>query len=160
MAYAERTDVSTDRSIAEIRATLRRYHAAEMMHVEGERTAAVLFTMKDRRVMFRLAMPDPKDRAFTHTPGKGQARSAQQAYAAWEQACRARWRSLALVIKAKLEAVEAGITEFETEFLGNIVVPGTEGMVMADIAREKLALAYRDGAMPPLLPDYTKGERP
>lgn len=39
----------------------------------------------------------------------------------WEQACRQAWRALALVIKAKLEAVDAGIVTFEEEFMAQIV---------------------------------------
>ena len=41
----------------------------------------------------------------------------------YDQACRQRWRALLLVIKAKLEAVTAGISTIETEFLANIVLP-------------------------------------
>lgn len=63
---------------------------------------------------------------------------------------RQRWRALALVIKAKLEAVEAGITEFEEEFLAHIVLPngGTVGQFMLP----QVATAYETGQMPPLLP--------
>ena len=39
------------------------------------------------------------------------------AHGRWEQACRQRWRALALVIKAKLEAIDAEISTFEEEFL-------------------------------------------
>ncbi|HEV8474571.1 MAG TPA: hypothetical protein VGR82_17470, partial [Methylomirabilota bacterium] len=41
------------------------------------------------------------------------------------QGDRQRWRALLLVVKAKLEAVRAGIAVFEQEFLGFIVVPDT-----------------------------------
>jgi hypothetical protein len=42
-----------------------------------------------------------------------------------EQLDRQRWRALLLVVKAKLEAVHAGLAVFEQEFLGFIVVPST-----------------------------------
>jgi hypothetical protein len=51
--YAEDTSVSTDKSIGEIRSTLRRYCATNMMHVEGETQAAIVF---DHR---RRAHPSP-----------------------------------------------------------------------------------------------------
>jgi len=44
----------------------------------------------------------------------------------WEQACRQRWRALCLAIKAKLEAVESGISHFEDEFLSQIIDPITK----------------------------------
>ncbi|WP_198651245.1 hypothetical protein [Salinicola sp. CPA57] len=68
---------------------------------------------------------------------------------AWEQACRQRWRALALVIKAKLEAVESGITMFEEEFLAHIVLPngGTVGGWMLP----QIKKSYDSGSMPPLL---------
>ena len=62
--YAEDTSVSTDKSIGEIHSTLRRYGAAN----EGETQAAIVFDIKDRRVMFRVSMPDPKSKEFRLTP--------------------------------------------------------------------------------------------
>ena len=50
-------------------------------------------------------------------------RTAADQQSAWEQACRQRWRALLLIIRAKLEAAEAGISTLETEFLANIVLP-------------------------------------
>lgn len=149
--YAEDTSVSTDKSIAEIRNTVRRYGASEFMHAEGDTQAVIMFSMHDRRVMFRVNMPDPKAKQFTRTPGQLKLRTTAAAQAAWEQACRARWRSLALGVKAKLEAVASGITEFETEFLGNIVMPGTRCTV-GEFVKEDLRLAYEVGHMVPLLP--------
>ncbi|MGV6874525.1 hypothetical protein ACUSIJ_17785 [Pseudochelatococcus sp. B33] len=153
--YAADTSVSTDKSIAEIRATLRRYGAKEFMHVEGEHEAAVVFVMNDRRVMFRLQMPDPADWEFTHTPTKNALRTADAALAAWEQACRSRWRALALVVKAKLEAVAVGIVTFEDEFLANIVMP--DGALVSEHVRPRIASAYEHNEMQPLLPNYSKG---
>src|SRR4051812_22118816 len=81
------------------------------------------FVINNREVRFVLPMPDPSAREFTHTPAKGLLRTAAQQEAEYEQAVRQRWRALNLVIKAKLEAVEAGIVDFDTEFLGQIVLP-------------------------------------
>lgn len=57
---------------------------------------------------------------------------------------------LALVIKAKLEAVAAGITSFEDEFLAHIMLPS--GGTVGEWARPQLEVAYSTGAMPALLP--------
>ena len=90
----------------------------------------VAFTMQNRNIRFVLPLPDPTDKEFTHTPSRGTRRSETDAHKAWEQACRQRWRALALAIKAKLEAVETGITTFEQEFLAHIVMP--DGHTVSD----------------------------
>lgn len=68
----------------------------------------------------------------------------------WEQACRQKWRALALVVKAKLEAVESGISEFEEEFLAHIVLP--DGQTVGRWMQPQIADAYGSGKMPPMLP--------
>jgi hypothetical protein len=79
-------------------------------------SAVIAFRANDRRVRFMLPLPDRNAKEFTHHDrGPRQFEAAERLY---EQAIRQRWRALALVIKAKLEAVEAGISEFEDEFLG------------------------------------------
>jgi len=147
--YAENTSVSSERSRAEIETILRRYGATGFMYGWQQDAAVVAFEMAGRRVRFDLPMPDRHSREFTQTP-TGKERSELAAEKAWEQACRQRWRALALVIKAKLEAVESGITEFESEFLAHICLPdgGTVGRWM----RPQIARAYETGQMPPLMP--------
>lgn len=148
--FAADTSVSTDKSIAEIRQTVRRYGATEFAHLEGEHGAAVTFTMRGRRILFRLTLPDPQDRAFTHTE-LGKLRSLTVAESAWEQACRSRWRALALVIKAKLEAVEVGIVVFEDEFLASTVPPGMSTTI-GEAMREPMRLSHEQGEPTALLP--------
>lgn len=148
--YAENTSVSSEKSRAEIESTLRRYGASQFMYGWDASSAVIVFQAEGRRVKFVLPMPDPDSPEFTLTPGKKLARSAEQALAAWEQACRQRWRALALVIKAKLEAVEAGITVFDDEFLAHMMLPN--GSTVGDWARPQLAEVYESGSMPALLP--------
>jgi hypothetical protein len=66
-----------------------------------------------------------------------------------------RWRALALVIKAKLEAVAAGITTVEQEFLAHIVLPDGHTTVGTWMAPQ-LAAAYDAGTMPALLPGVSE----
>lgn len=148
--YASKTDVPSDKSRAEIEHTLRRYGADGFMYGWESGRAVVAFQMQGRRVRFDLPMPDPNDKAFTLTPAKKQRRSKAQQEAAYEQAVRQRWRALALVIKAKLEAVESGITEFEDEFLAHIALP--DGQTVSSWMRPQIARAYETGRMPALLP--------
>ncbi len=112
--------------------------------------------MNGRQIRFIVELPDKNARAFTHTPGRNSRRDASRAYAAWEKACRQRWRALALVIKAKLEAVETGITVFEDEFMAHIVLP--DGQTVGEYIRPQIAAAYQSGSMPQLMP-YTASSR-
>lgn len=144
--YASDTSVSTERSRAEIESILRRYKADQFGYATNARGATVMFTIGGRHIKFMLPLPDPEAREFTHTPAKGQRRTAADAEKAWEQACRQRWRALALVIKAKLEAVSAGITTIEDEFLAHTVLP--DGSTMGQWAKPQIEEAYRVGAMP------------
>ena len=108
MTYAQNTTVSTDKSRSEIERTLQRYGADQFMYGWDQEKAVIGFRMAERQIKFVLPMPDKKDIKFTMTPGRGKIRSDAQAFKEWEQACRQKWRALALVIKAKLEEVLNG----------------------------------------------------
>lgn len=147
--YAESTGVAPERSRAEIEATLKRYGADGFMYGWQDDHALIAFRLGGRQMRFVMAMPDPAGRDLTHT-ATGKARTPKQAKAAYEQAVRQRWRALALVIKAKLEAVESGITTIEDEFLAHIVLP--DGQSVGQWMRPQIRAAYKSGDMPMLLP--------
>ncbi len=156
--FAANTSVSASASRDEIERTLTRYGADQFLYGWQDNAAMVGFRMEGRHVKFVLAMPARDDRRFTHH-SRG-ARTADASAKEWEQAVRQRWRALALVIKAKLEAVESGISVFEDEFLANIMLP--TGETAGDWMRPQIAEAYRVGTMPallPMLPSPSKGER-
>ncbi|WP_245675827.1 hypothetical protein [Halofilum ochraceum] len=111
--------------------------------------AVVAFEMHQRRIRFDLPMPDRQAPEFTKTE-TGRERSTAQAEKAYEQSVRQRWRALHLVIKAKLEAVESGITEFQEEFLAHIVLPN--GYTVGRWMLPQVDEAYETGDMPALLP--------
>ena len=145
--YAHQTTVSVEKSVAEIKRTLDRYGAEQFAYGEdsGRGIASVQFAANARHVRFVLRLPPRDKREFWFTQrGK---RTPQKALEAWEQACRQRWRALTLCIKAKLEAVDAGISEFEDEFLAHIVLPG--GSTVSQLMRPQIAHAYRSGDPPP-----------
>jgi len=150
MAYAENTTVSTEKSRAEIERTLQRYGADQFMYGWDNDRAMIGFRMANKQIRFVLPMPDRNDERFTHT-ATGRLRKEGAAYKEWEQACRQKWRALALVIKAKLEAVESGIAVFEDEFMANIVLP--DGSTVSDFMLPQIEAAYRGGTMPAMLPD-------
>jgi hypothetical protein len=120
--YASSTTVEQGKSLAEIERTITRYGAEGFGYGWEGTQAMVQFRVHDRTVRFLITMPSRSDRAFTLTE-TGRERSESSTLKAWEQAKRQRWRALALVIKAKLEAVESGIVEFDQEFLAHILMP-------------------------------------
>jgi hypothetical protein len=158
--YAEHTDVSMEKSKAEIEATLRRYGATAFAHGWNATEAVIGFEIAHRQIRMHLPLPDRKDKRFTEiqiNQSKYHVRQAtrEQAEKRWEQACRQSWRALALVIKAKLEAVAAGITTVEQEFLAHIVLPN--GSTVGDWARPQLAAVYEQNKMPALMPGVGHG---
>src|SRR5690242_3582277 len=123
--YASETTVPVERSRAEIEATLTRYGASEFMSGWMEGKAMVAFRVKGLLIQFVLPIPDKNDKKFTHRKKRGYLTKATEAQQenAWNQEIRQRWRALNLVVKAKLEAVECGISTIEKEFLAFIVLP-------------------------------------
>src|SRR5689334_2029476 len=107
--YAQGTQVGSDRSRSEIERTLQRYGATSFAYGWHQTSAIIAFEAKGRRIRFELPLPDRASKAFMRTP-TGKPRSSQAAADAYEQAVRQKWRALALAIKAKLEAVESGIS--------------------------------------------------
>lgn len=148
--YAENTKVTSDASRAEIERTLQRYGASSFGYGWEDDVALIAFRLGGRQIKFILTMPDRKSRQFTHTGARNWPREPAAAHAEWEKACRQRWRALALVIKAKLEAVEAGITSIESEFLAATMLPS--GETIGEWIKPQVDDVYRTGGMPSLLP--------
>ncbi len=146
--YAANTEVSSSRSRDEIEQTLTRYGADQFMYGWQDDAAMIGFRMDGRHIRFVLPMPSKDDKAFTHH-SRG-LRTPEATLKEYEQAVRQKWRALALVVKAKLEAVQSGIALFEDEFMANIVLP--DGGTVGDFMRPQIAEAYRIGSPPRLLP--------
>lgn len=146
--YAENTTVKADASRAEIERTLVRYGATAFSYGWDADCAAIMFAAHGRQIRFLLPMPDRADRAFTHTPERGNVRTAAAAEAEYDKAVRQRWRALALMVKAKLEGVAAGIVTFEEEFLPHIVLPS--GRTVFEEVGDDVEQAYLTGKVAPL----------
>lgn len=142
MTYAQRTEVSPEKSRIEIERVLNRYGATAFMIAQAPGKAMVTFEAKERRVRLSIALP------------KIEAGARPQQAKAMDQIIRSRWRALVLCIKAKLESVESGIESFEEAFFAHIVMP--DGGTVYEHARERVSLAYSGGEITPLLP----GPRP
>lgn len=155
MAYAKDTSVSVDRTKAEIERTLTRYGATAFVSGWQGQTATLMFEVHGRRIRLRLELPDREAPEFLYQKVNQslrarRLRAPQQREQAWEQACRQKWRALLLVIKTKLEAIDAGITTLDDEFLAGVMLPS--GETVGEWAEPQIRQVYESGRMPPLLP--------
>jgi hypothetical protein len=149
MTYAAKTKVSPQRSKIEIEKTLRRYGANGFFSSwqEGERpTASIGFQMDGRTIRMDLVMPDPGDHCRNSA---GAMMSKTQAQQCLDGAIRQRWRALLLIVKAKLEAIELGVSTVEREFMADVLLP--DGRRLADAIGPQIEQMHLDGKMPPLL---------
>lgn len=120
--YAAKTRVAPEKSLDEIRRIVGRYGAHEFgtLQRDRERIAEVYFAFKNLRIKIGVTLPTRDQSKRTST---GRVRSQTSAIdEAHEQAVRQRWRALCLAIKAKLEAVDCGISTIEQEFMPFVVL--------------------------------------
>lgn len=143
--FASETEVSVEKSRAELETILTRYGANRFGYMTEPSRAIIGFTANNRTVRFTLPLPDRRDERFWNTPAGRRKRTETEAYRAWEQACRTAWRALCLCVKAKLEACESGITSFEAEFLAHFVLPNGQ--------------TFGEHVIPQL-PELSKGQMP
>src|SRR3990172_4671629 len=114
MTYASGTEVSVDRSKAEVERLLRKYGATKFLSGWDDRQVVVGFSMNDRQVKISIPIPSKDDDSVRMTPSGRYIRSEAILIGVWQGAVSQRWRALVLILKAKLEAVSAGITTFES----------------------------------------------
>lgn len=118
--YAERTDVSAIRTRGDIEQLLRGAGATSFGYAWEDGREQLAFRLGGRQVRISVPMPDRNDPTICRTP-TGKPRSANAAQEAFEAEVRRRWRSVLLVIKAKLVGIADGVTTLEREFLADMV---------------------------------------
>jgi len=151
--FAEGTEVPVVKSRAELEALLNKHGAMHTAFFTGPREAAIAFEIGGRRVLFRMALPEPGEKRFTHyrhNSGQLKPRSPTAAAEQFEAGCRQKWRALLLSIKAKLVSVQEGIETLEEAFMAHVVMP--DGQTVAEHVKPRIAAAYDSGIMQPLLP--------
>lgn len=119
--YAKNTTVPVERSKGEIERTLARYGASKFGYMTELGAAVVLFEVEGRGIKMVLKLPFPGDFAQDR---RGRKRTAKAIDVDFSRAVKQRWRALALVVKAKLEAIDSGIATFDDEWLAYMVLPG------------------------------------
>lgn len=153
MTYARETSVPIERSKFEIEGLLDRYGADQFAYASEAGRALIGFRYKGR--VCRITLPfEPAKKFALDRAGRTRPKKSQDA--AWAQSLRSRWRALKLIIQAKLEAVECGVSTFEQEFLANIMLPN--GKTIGEWAEPQIEKLASGGNMPALLPPARGGK--
>lgn len=155
MSYAEGTEVPVERSKAELDRLLAKHGATQRVigsdEVQG--FALCVFAIHGRQVRLRVPLPTKKEIDASKKPPNWRylAASGEEAWRKKrrDQIERERWRALLLLVKAKLELVELGLSTFEKEFLADIYLPN--GKTVHEMLVDQIEGAYLTGIMPPLL---------
>jgi hypothetical protein len=132
MAYANRTSVPVGQTQRELSEMLKKAGASEIATGWSETEGKIGFLLGGRS--YRITVPIPQERE------KDKAAQAE----------RSAWRSLGLVVKAKLVAVESGITTIEKEFLAYTVMP--DGQTVYDATKARIDAVVASGERMALLP--------
>lgn len=137
----------------ELEKVLRAYGAdAIVIGWEGA-TSTVAFRLRGRHVRYTVERPSATESIVTSYPsGKPRPRHLHGEAIAAEH--RRRWRALLLIVKAKLELVAGGDSEFDDEFLSHVMLP--DGSLVGEWLAPQLDQAYQSRTMPSLMP----GARP
>lgn len=146
MSYAKNTTVSPERSQEEIKRTLRNYGADRFGIMEEKSKGHVMFEYNGLLIQMTVDFPDKSEFNKTDT---GKIRVSSAIETQFNQAIKQRWRALLLAIKAKLEAIECGISTIEKEFLAFIMMP--DGKPLSDHLLPKIHEIAKTGKMPRLL---------
>lgn len=146
--YAEGTEVTVEKSRAELEALLMKHGAKEFALYRNEEFMRVQFRMADRLVRHDVRAPVRK--SYELVPGSSWKKRAESDVTRLVDAeHRRRWRVCVLIIKAKLEIVASGESTFEREFLADIML--ADGSTVGEVAIPRIAQSYQSGEMPRLL---------
>ena len=116
MVFAVKTKVPVENTRVDIERLLKKYGAKGFQTGWQGKQAHVSFLAHDRHIRISVEVPDGA------------------------QVERQKWRALLLVIKAKLESVDAKIATFEEAFATDIVMP--DGRTVWESIREPIRIAY------------------
>lgn len=151
--FAQDTEVPVERSRAEIERMLIKFGATRFGSQWDKQEATIAFEAQGARVRFRVPLPSADADEFRMRRAGGLStkmieRSDQERLSLRDREERRRWRCLALVIKAKIEAVESKVSTFTDEFMAHLILPN--GETVTEWLKPQLAGQSHD--MPPMLP--------
>jgi hypothetical protein len=129
MAYAAETRVPIANTKTEIQTLLAKHGADRFYCAEEPHRAQIGFFLGKTLIKITLPFPTGNLKPVQHDRLK-----------------RSRWRTLLMIIRAKLETVEAGISSVEEQFLSDIVTP--HGSTVYEEFRPQLATMLSSGKAP------------
>lgn len=154
--YASKTEVPIERTRSQIEQLVVAKGAGQFMSAANFESgrAIVGWTSGGRMVRLAVPLPSPKEDRFIHRRTRHgfswRTLPTSRQRELWEQACRSRWRAVLLIVKAKFEAIDAGVSTFEREFLADTVM--ADGQTIGEWVAPQLESMYATGRMPLLLP--------
>jgi hypothetical protein len=147
--FAEGTTVTAGKTKGEIEDMLLGRGVDRFGTLADAQSATIVFSYERLNYQITISLPDPADPAFTQYY-RGSVlywRTESEASNRYAQELNRKWRALAAVIKAKLIAVDEGITTFEREFLAHVSVGN--GETLGDRMIPQIQAAALEGRMPP-----------
>jgi hypothetical protein len=144
--YASKTAVPIEKSRMEIERMLVRFGATAFGSQWDGTHARIGFTYNTLTVRFEMKLPSKDDERFRMAT-KFRERAEKARDALHQQEVRRLWRALALIVKAKLESVNSGVSAFESEFLASIVAT-KGGDTVGDVIIPKI---LKGGFLPQLM---------
>jgi len=146
MPYAAKSPIPAEKTRAQIESVLKRSGADQIGSLlDGDAKAVTLFRIDNICIRTTLYLPLISDENIQFDRA-GKKRTHAVAVSILEQTRRSHWRSWLLIIKAKLEAIEKGVSTTEREFYPDVVIPGTN-VTMAEYIGPQLA-QIRAGSAP------------
>jgi len=152
--YAARTEVTPERSLAEIERILIRFGATKFATMRDTDVGRVSIAFNVGDQAHRMGFPIPRPIDFALTPTK-QRRTPRAQEEMSTQEYRRRWRSLALYLKALLDARESGIIDIAEALMPYAVLPS--GHTVAEFLGPQMTRALADGSMPSVTKALTGG---
>lgn len=129
MTYASKTEVPVEKTEQDIKTMLKKFGADQIVTQWSEDKSIIGFRVQNLVIKITLYLPTADDPEVTFGPS-GRRKSAEEARGALNQLHRSYWRSMLLIIKAKIEAIEKNVSTVEREFYPDVVLPG--GLTMAE----------------------------
>lgn len=128
--YAKQTRVPIEQSKCSLEKMLRKAGASQIgTFSDANHASVVMFRLEERFVKLKIA---PRSDARN-----------------LEQEERRVWRVLLLLVKAKIETIEAGLSSVEREFLADVMT--ADGRTVGEVMRPALAASYESGKMEPIV---------
>lgn len=148
--YAAGTTVAATKTESEIKDLLGKRGVTKIATMVDGESYTLMFEHAGIAYRMALPLPDPESPSITtYRQGSSTFRRADNAIREhYEKEVNRRWRAFGAVIKAKLIAVEEGISTMEREFIGDAITGS--GMTVAEEFVPKLQALAGTGKLPML----------